>query len=149
MKTSLKYIAYPILAVFLFTAVPALCCCMDVAEASEPVGHHAGTTAVREHDSGHHDHAAHDHHSTSDKTSSHDHSQCEHPQIIANLTNPLVFYFGNTGSPFSNISQELYLIDQSVVITDESSAPPHDLGPPGYYRFLNTPLYLQISVLLI
>lgn len=149
MKTSLKYITYPLLAVFLFTAVPALCCCMDVAEAGEPASHQTDVQAVRNHDSGHHDHGTHDHHRTSDKSSSHDHSQCEHPQLIGTVANSPAFYFGNADVSFRKLSQEPKFIASSVIITDESSDLPHDHGPPGNFRFSSTPLYLQISVLLI
>jgi len=150
MKKNIKRITFPLLGILLFTLVPALCCCMDLAEAGEPVSHHADTHAVQKHDHGHHDHGSHDHQGNSDKNSSHDHSQCEHPQLIGNLAHPPAFYFGSVDISFLKLSQEPGFIASSVIITNESIGLPHALGPPpGNFRFTSTPLYLQISVLLI
>ena len=145
MKKYVKNITWSLVGGLFFTFVPALCCCMDIAVAAEPVSHHSEAAAVHEHPHGGHDHDGHDHGA---KSSGHDHSQCNHPQIIANLANASAFYAAKAESSFLKLSKQSALVYPEIIPFKTSSSPPRETGPPRAGPGA-TPLYLQISVLRI
>lgn len=142
-----KKIALPLVFGFAIPILTVFCCCNGAiaAEKISPDHHHA----VAEDHHGNHTDSDRSacHHSSK---SSHNHSECNHPQLIANLINNGAEFFAAQISSLHKISgdhfKELSFFQGSV--KPESSPPFLNTGPPGFHSS-KTPLYLQISVLRI
>jgi hypothetical protein len=144
-----KKIALPLLFGFAIPVITMFCCCNGAiaAEKASPDHHHNEAEVDHHHANPIDSHSSACHHS---KKSSHDHSECNHPQLIANLINNSVQFFAAQIASLQKISGDHFkeLVFFQASVKPESSPPFLNTGPPGDH-FLTTPLYLQLSVLRI
>lgn len=142
-----KKIALPFIFVFALPILTVFCCC-NGAIAAEKISsdhHHAEAEAH------HGNHTDSDpsacHHSSK---SSHNHSECNHPQLIANFVNNATPFFAAQISYLQKFPnghfKELAFFQDSL--KSEPSLLFLNTGPP-VFDSSKTPLYLQLSVLRI
>ena len=147
MTRNCRYKFLPILTVFLF-AIPTItsyCCCVEFPWQKNSHHHSVARAAETHHGVHHHTHAA-----EHQGCGHHDHSQCSHPQLIADLASCKV----NLVSSVSSLLKFFKSIPPTAIfpkvdgVKKDFSPPYFDTGPLGNH-FSSIPLYLQISVLRI
>ena len=123
------------LLLFIVPVMTMYCCCVEAS-----TGHNQAPNPKIEHCNGHH-------HESTENSSSHDSSSCPHAKVSGDISQqPSVLSSAEFKHPF-----ESKLIPSSSPFRGETHNAVSfvsDTGPPGpvYYA---TPIYLQISVLLI
>ncbi len=141
--------------VFLLPIVTAFCCCLELT-GSEKSSHSYQAEVASHHGDGRehpYQNSGYQHKKEAKEEpdcGQHDHSQCSHPQLIANFVNNATQFFAAQISYLQKFSRahfkELAFFQDSV--KPESSPLFLNTGPP-VFDSSKTPLYLQISVLRI
>jgi hypothetical protein len=143
-----KKIAVPFIFVFALPILTFFCCCGRAVAAEKTSHAHQHAAAEDPHHANHSPSDDSDsacHHSSK---SSHDHSECNHPQIIADLAGKVVSFLASQDSGFKIAEKDFALSETVTSVSKVDSSPPSGTGPPGGL-FSGTPLYLQLSVLRI